>query len=159
MGQQPFAERIQPVNLCEIYQTLSRSLGQAASSAGLRISQDNLAEIPEFKSDPWSISQIFFILMQNSIEAAFGNGDNELKIEAEKKGDCIVIKFKDNCGGIPQENIEKIFEPFFTTRKRHKGCGLGLAILKRILMNMKGDVKIRSTEGSGTQFTITFPVK
>ena len=66
------------------------------------------------------------------------------------------LKFTDNGGGIPAENLEKIFEPFFTTRV--KGTGLGLAITRQIVEQHHGKICIVSEIGSGTTVEVRLPV-
>lgn len=68
------------------------------------------------------------------------------------------ITVGDNGGGIPEENIGKIFEVFFTT-KGHKGTGLGLPVVKKIIDEHKGKIEIFTKQGEGTAFKIYLPVK
>jgi two-component system, NtrC family, sensor kinase len=59
--------------------------------------------------------------------------------------------------GIPAQNVERIFDPFFTTKSVGKGTGLGLSISYSIIENLGGDIRVRSTVGKGTEFTIFLP--
>ena len=59
--------------------------------------------------------------------------------------------------GIPEQSIATIFEPFFST-KGEKGTGLGLWIVKGILENHSGKIRVRSRVGKGTVFKIDLPV-
>ncbi len=65
--------------------------------------------------------------------------------------------------GIPEESIDRIFERFYRVDKGRSrkagGTGLGLSIVKHIMMLYNGKVKVESTEGKGTIFTITMPYK
>ena len=51
-----------------------------------------------------------------------------------------------------------MFDPFFTTKDPEQGTGLGLAIIQSILHNHKAHIDVLSEEGSGTRFTVSFPV-
>jgi len=57
--------------------------------------------------------------------------------------------------GIGADDLPRIFEPFFTTRP--DGTGLGLAIVHKVIRAHGGDIKVRSTLGGGSTFTITLP--
>jgi len=60
--------------------------------------------------------------------------------------------------GISPELMEKIFDPFFTTKGTGKGCGLGLSIVEGIIKKHKGKIRVSSTPGKGTVFSVFLPV-
>ena len=53
---------------------------------------------------------------------------------------------------------DKMFDPFFTTKSVGKGTGLGLAVVKSIVEQHNGRVRVLSTEGAGTTMTIVLPL-
>ena len=59
--------------------------------------------------------------------------------------------------GIPDEEKEKVFEPFFT--KKERGTGLGLAVVKKIIENHQGEIKVSDREGGGTVFSLWIPMR
>jgi signal transduction histidine kinase len=67
------------------------------------------------------------------------------------------IVVADDGGGIPESILSAIFEPFVTT-KGEKGTGLGLWIVKGIIENHAGRIRVRSKPGRGTLFKIDLPV-
>lgn len=67
----------------------------------------------------------------------------------------VCLSLQDNGPGIPEKNQQKIFEPFFTTGSR--GTGLGLAVVKSVASAHNGIVKLDSTQGSGSTFSIILP--
>ncbi len=71
--------------------------------------------------------------------------------------DNMSVKISDNGNGISPEIQNKIFDANFTTKE--KGLGLGLKLIKRFLENTKGEIKIISSNTSGTVFGIKIPVK
>jgi signal transduction histidine kinase len=66
------------------------------------------------------------------------------------------IDISDQGMGIPAELLHRVFEPFFTTKAQ--GTGLGLAVVKRILEEHRGEIAVESTSDRGTTFTLRFPL-
>ena len=75
-------------------------------------------------------------------------------VTTKKAGDKILISVKDNGNGIPQKILDKIFQPFFTTKPTGKGTGLGLSLSYDIVKAHGGELKVETTEGEGTIFSI-----
>ena len=72
----------------------------------------------------------------------------------------MVIRIKDNGGGMSPLVRAKIFDHLFTTKAVGKGTGLGLAIARQIVVEKHGGaIAVDSTPGEGTEFTILLPVK
>lgn len=67
----------------------------------------------------------------------------------------IQISVEDNGVGVPEDRLTKIFEPNFTTKS--SGTGLGLAMVKKMVEEYRGEVSIRSTLGKGTEISFTLP--
>jgi signal transduction histidine kinase len=70
----------------------------------------------------------------------------------------VVASVADNGTGIAEEKQGQIFEPFFTTKDLRRGTGLGLSIAAKIIRQHQGAIELHSIPGSGTKFTIRFPV-
>jgi len=94
-------------------------------------------------------------LMTNAVQAMQEEG--KLIIEAAKKKDVIVIAVEDTGVGIPEEVKTKMFTPLFTTKS--KGQGLGLAVVKRLVEALKGNIVFESVAGKGTKFIVELPQK
>lgn len=73
-----------------------------------------------------------------------------------KRGEKVFVTISDTGSGIPKETLPKIFDPFFTTKE--KGTGLGLAIAQNAIAAHGGILRVKSTKGRGTTFTIIFPL-
>ena len=96
-----------------------------------------------------------FHVVRNGIDATPPGG--LISVESAGDLDRITVTISDTGSGIPGEIREKIFDPFFTT-KLHK-FGMGLPLVKQIVSEHLGDIRIQSDEGKGTTVTITFPVR
>jgi len=76
----------------------------------------------------------------------------------EGRGEAI-ITVKDNGNGIPETIKEKIFQPFFTTKPTGQGTGLGLSMSYDIVTKAhKGEIKVETEEGKGTEFIVVLPM-
>jgi signal transduction histidine kinase len=64
---------------------------------------------------------------------------------------------KDNANGIPESIKDKIFQPFFTTKPTGQGTGLGLSLSYDLVKAHRGEIKVESVEGEGTEFIIQIP--
>ena len=80
----------------------------------------------------------------------------EIQISIHSINNQIFIEIEDNGIGIPKQLIDRIFSPNFTTKST--GSGLGLAMVKQIILNHNGEITFSSTEGKGTKFRISLPL-
>ena len=87
-------------------------------------------------------------------------------IDVEKKNNCLIIKIKDNAGGIPNKIKSRIFEPYFTTKHQSQGTGIGLFMCKEIIeKNMNGSLEEKNSNYlykkgyyTGAVFEIKLPI-
>lgn len=106
------------------------------------------------------LSQVVINLLTNVERYAYPKGvggvvDVTIRLEGDKH---YCLSVKDSGRGIPEEDQARIFEPFFTTGKSTGGTGLGLAIVHNLVANaFKGEIKLSSEEGKGTEFIVIFP--
>ena len=114
-------------------------------------------KIPPVKCCPNQINQVFMNILVNAAHAI--NEKGEIKIETCSEDGQVVINIEDNGIGIPKENISKIFDPFFTTKEVGKGTGLGLNMSYKIIEKHKGKIKVDSTPGMGTRFSVHLPLE
>ena len=92
-------------------------------------------------------------IVKNSIQATPEGGI--ITVKTDLSDNHILVTFKDTGEGISAENLSTVFQPYFTTKK--SGTGLGLLILRRIIREHGGDIKISSEEGFGTSVCISLP--
>ncbi|MDY6880660.1 MAG: AAA family ATPase [Thermodesulfobacteriota bacterium] len=84
-------------------------------------------------------------------------GEDQLIVQSRVSNERLEILVTDTGKGISLENTKKIFEPLFTTRGF--GIGLGLSIVKQIMVQHGGGVEIESNPGNGTQVTLWLPLE
>jgi signal transduction histidine kinase len=78
-----------------------------------------------------------------------------VSVSTKKLDNLIEIRVRDNGNGISPLAMEKIFQPFFTTKPAGQGTGLGLSISFDIVKAHHGEIIVKSTEGQGTEFTVS----
>ena len=112
------------------------------------------------EADEDQLGQVWINLLSNSIK--FTPESGKIVIEASMKYNKIVVSITDNGMGIPKEERADIFKPFHKVDKaRHssvKGNGLGLSIVKQIVDNHQGDIRVLGELGTGATFEVTLPV-
>jgi PAS domain S-box-containing protein len=127
----------------------------------LEITVDLAPDIPRTMIDEGQIAQVFINIILNALDAMPDGGKLSVKSRHglnEQDHDTIFVDFQDSGTGIPPADLEKIFDPFYTTKEVGKGTGLGLSVSYNIVKRFKGDIKVASTLGTGTIFTIILPV-
>lgn len=111
--------------------------------------------------DRKQMEQLFINLMNNAVDAMPEGGHVALKAkpaeESTPSGLWWELHFHDSGQGIPAELLGQVFRPMFTTKPEGKGTGLGLSICREIVRNHGGEIRIESTEGSGTCVVFTLP--
>lgn len=115
------------------------------------------SSLPRVRGNPSQLSQLFQNLISNSIKY-HGRNPTEISIVSKKKGDEWLFIFQDNGIGMGEEEQKDIFEIY--QRGRHQdrtGCGIGLAICKRIVERHGGKIWVESSPGLGSKFCFTLP--
>ena len=124
-----------------------------------------VVEVPELADVlgyPDRLEQVLINLMSNATAAAVGRNRAgsvapTIWVSAETRDNTILIRIKDNGGGVPDGIIDRIFEPFFTTKPAGEGTGLGLSISYAIVRQMSGNIHVYN-DMSGAVFSIKLPI-
>jgi PAS domain S-box-containing protein len=116
------------------------------------------------------LDQVLLNLVLNARDAMPGGGKLTIHVRSASVGPAhplsgevdagsyAVVSVEDTGAGIDQATLPHIFEPFFTTKPLGEGTGLGLLIVKDIISQLRGAVRIHSAVGSGTQFEVFVPL-
>ena len=95
------------------------------------------------------LMQVVINILNNSRDALLSNEieNKMIFIDAYTKNEEIIIKIKDNAGGIDNAIITRIFEPYFTTKKEHEGVGIGLYMVEEIIeKELNGKILVKNVE-------------
>lgn len=102
------------------------------------------------------LNQVWTNLIDNAIDAMEDVEKKTLELKTTRQGDFVNVSIIDSGNGIPEDIQGKIFDPFFTTKKVGKGTGLGLDVVRQIVSQHNGDVRLDSKPGR-TEFLICIP--
>ena len=134
----------------------------------LDIRQDFDEEVGELEVIPQDLGRVFLNMVGNACHAtddrrrAAAEDDDKsyeptLMLSTKAVDDRVVVRIRDNGGGIPPDVLEKMFNPFFTTKPAGQGTGLGLAISNDIVRQHGGEIKVDSKVGEFTEMTVELP--
>jgi len=157
----PGHDVIEKLSLGEILRAVVELLDSQAKSRGVQVEFKHDAQPIMIEGSEDRLKQVFLNLMINSLEAMPAGG--RLKIHAEMPGTqdaefslpTAVVRIQDTGEGIPAESLGRLFDPFFSTRPR--GTGLGLSIVHRVIQEHRGRIRVDSTVGKGSTFTVELP--
>ena len=105
--------------------------------------------------DARALQHVMLNILTNAADALEGVPAPLITIHTARTGDRIIIRVLDNGRGIPEEQKKHLFHPFSTTKSH--GTGLGLVIVKKMLLKMDGTIAIESFEKAGTTVTLNLP--
>jgi signal transduction histidine kinase len=124
--------------------------------AGVEVIRDYTDNLPRILADGSELNQVWTNLIDNAIDAMDGHG--QLRIRTRCDGDEVLVEIIDQGPGIPPEITARIFDPFFTTKGVGKGTGLGLDIVRRIVVDRcRGELTFESAPGE-TCFLVRLPL-
>src|SRR5207247_9355053 len=126
------------------------------SSSGSRYESDTEPR-PRLVADEPQIYRVVPNLLVNSIKYTETGG--RITVSTARENGLVAVAFRDTGRGIPAEEIPRLFEKYRRVRevKRTEGTGLGLFIAKTIVEAHGGDIRVASTPGVGSTFTVLLP--
>jgi signal transduction histidine kinase/ActR/RegA family two-component response regulator len=110
-------------------------------------------------ADAGQLKQVFVNIVWNALDAMEHVQGRSLTIGLQTSGQAVTLSFADRGPGIPRHVLPRIFDPFFTTKSASRGTGLGLSMCLAIVRQHGGEIRVSTTEGVGTSFLVTLPVR
>lgn len=153
---------IETFDLEEMLAEISDVIGARAGARGLEVLFQPQGRLPRtIAGDVVRLKQVLLNLLNNAVKFT-ERGEIVARIEAvEMRRDRAVLRFTvtDTGIGIPDSHLKALFEPFTqvdnSNARRYGGMGLGLAISRRLVRLMGGDIVVTSRVGEGSTFTFT----
>jgi signal transduction histidine kinase len=137
-------------HLADTVTLMSAKASLKSVSVELRIE----ADLPPVTASVADLNQVWMHLVDNAIDAVRESG--QIVIDARRERNGVVVRVIDDGTGIPEELQERVFEPFFTTKDVGEGRGLGLDIVRSVVLSHRGTVDLTSIPGR-TELRVTLP--
>lgn len=149
----PTQLEMSPVNLQELMINALGFLEPELKSKDVNVTMDFPDVIPVVNGDAGQLTQAFFNLIKNAMEAMPNGG--RIRIACTVDDVFVHLKFEDNGPGLTTGLLARLMEPQYTTKTG--GNGLGLLIVDRIVRSHGGNLSIEGKSGCGATFTISVP--
>ncbi len=142
------------IKLCHILEDITVLLQNDLDKSGIRISVHCSEDLQIF-ADRKLIEQVLINLIKNSTEALKDSKHPKILLKAfnDREGRT-TIQVADNGIGIPDDIRENIFVPFYSTKEN--GTGIGLSLVRQIILLHKGNIMVQSVPGKETVFSLVF---
>jgi signal transduction histidine kinase len=140
------------VDVGELIEAAARGLSPVLSEKGVALRWEPAPLTVQ--GDATRLRQVLANLVGNAAEASQRGAQVTVRASVADERH-VAIEVEDQGRGIGADELPRIFEPFFTTRP--DGTGLGLAICHKVVRAHGGDIKVRSTPGQGSTFTVLLP--
>jgi two-component system, NtrC family, sensor kinase len=148
---------------------LRRTFDAAAptlDASRVRLDAELASSLPQVSGDPDRLQQVFINLVNNALDAMPEGGELKVTTSFESAGGGasagdgagrVVVDFADTGTGMSEEVRAHIFDPLYTTKKRGRGTGLGLVVVRQVVSEHGGTIEVESEPGRGARFRLTFP--
>jgi signal transduction histidine kinase len=117
--------------------------------------------IQPFKYDREVMVQVLINLIENSMKFGKDSSVREMTLRIWPEGDLIKISLSDTGPGIPGHALKKVFDDFYrvdsSLTRTTRGTGIGLALVKKFVLSMKGSITATNNDGPGCTVTISLP--
>ena len=151
---------LQEVNFAEVIEETIFSVQETLDEKGIGIEKRIDEPLPKVVTDLGKTNQILFLLLEN---AAKFTEEGQITITARVEKDTLHCSIADTGIGICPDDQQLIFDEFFQVDElsshRYRGAGLGLTLVRDLLVLLEGDVTLDSEPGRGTTVSFSIPVQ
>lgn len=158
-GELPLAH--EPVDVADLLADVATSFSGQAEIAGIVLATEVTTTQPlVVQADPVRLDQVLGNLVANALRHTPAGG--QVRLSATAQAGCVQIRVSDTGEGIAPEDLPFIFDRFWRgnrarTHSSGTGSGLGLSIASQLIKAHQGEIRVSSTPGSGTTFTVELP--
>jgi PAS domain S-box-containing protein len=151
---------IAPLVVSELCESTLAIIEEQARIRDLTLNYSIVPNLEPLMADELRVRQMLLNLLSNAIK--FSEDGGEIGLDVKMQDEYLHLSVWDTGIGIPADKQHLLFQPFQqidgSLSRRHEGTGLGLALTRKLAELHSGTVKMQSTEGKGSQFTICLPM-
>jgi len=146
-----------PVSVSAILREILKGLSSVAEQKGIAFRVTICDDPCVLLGDALQLNRAIQNVIINALQAC-PDKKGMVTVRCTQKDFYVDLRVEDNGAGIPTAQLNKVFDPYFTTKQATSGTGLGLYITKKVIEDHNGSIKVESTPGVGTVFTIRLPL-
>ncbi len=150
----PFELRPRPLHLGELARRTVMLLAGVSEAARAQVHFEEAEELPLIQADEALLQLALTNLLRYTLRSSPEGGTVRLEVAPCPSGVCIVME--DQGAGLSGVDAQRVFQPFFTSRAT--GAGLGLAVVRRVVLAHGGTVNVRERPGGGARFELLLPL-
>jgi two-component system, NtrC family, sensor histidine kinase HydH len=151
----PLEPRPRPLHPGELAQRTLELFRERRQLGGVRLSLEEEPDLPTLQADETLLQLALENLVRNAVQASPSSG--QVRVAVRRMPEGIILTVEDEGPGISPADAQRVFEPFFTTRTT--GTGLGLAVVRRVVLAHGGTVSVGQRPGGGALFELRLPLE
>lgn len=150
------ARPLEPIDSRRVVESVLHTLGVPRDHDGATV---EVGPLPVVMADPSQLELVFLNLIGNALKYRRADVTPRVRVRADRESSYWRFSVEDNGIGIDPEYFDRIFVMFqrLHTRDEYEGTGIGLAIVKKVVEGLGGEVHVESVPGKGSTFTFTIP--
>jgi len=146
--------RLEPMPLGPVVETYVQEMHKQCADCGIKLRLDGLASLGQVYLHQNAFRRVLINLMQNAIDAMPQGG--ALTLCGRQAGSWAYLEVQDTGKGITADQLSNLFVPFHTTKSH--GTGLGLYVVREILVAHRGTITVTSMPGTSTTCLVRLPL-
>jgi PAS domain S-box-containing protein len=153
----PSGRDLEPVDLAGVVRQSVSICEHLVERGGIALTVEVDPELPVVRAVSGQLEQVLINLVTNAVHAVENGGQVVVRAQVDSPS-TVLLEVADSGPGVPDEDRDKIFEPFFTTKSDGKGTGLGLPIVRNIVEQHRGEIRVERSDLGGAAFRVILPI-
>jgi signal transduction histidine kinase len=157
------AAELAPLDLNALIRRILETTAPALEERRVELHTELAADLPPVVGDADRLQQVFINLVNNALDAMADGGSLRLTTKlagaaaGRLPGPHVAVEVADTGCGMSVETQKHVFDPLYTTKRCGKGTGLGLVVVRQVMLEHNGEVEVQSEVGRGSVFYLYFP--